>query len=106
MPAIDLCKLRPGDVIFTSEPTSTSLFICGITGGRFSHAIIVLYPDVWFQTDGAGAGFLLIHDVHPVTTPTEQLKILAQVPGWQFSVLRPNASPLPQAILKAIGFPK
>lgn len=58
MPEIlDLSLLRPGDLVFTREPSKTSRLIRFLTCGSYSHAAIIIYPDIWYETDGAGSGF-------------------------------------------------
>lgn len=60
---LDLTKLRPGDFIFTLGCHWRSLGIAAATGGLFSHTIVVVYPDVWFETDGRGSGYRVLRQV-------------------------------------------
>ena len=34
-----------------------------MTAGCFSHVAIVIYPDLWFETNGSGSGFTSFHDL-------------------------------------------
>ena len=99
---IDLCKLRPGDVIFSREPTWLSRSIRLLTLAPCSHAMIVLYPDVWFETTGAGAGFKLIEKVECYEVGTNKYAIVTDLAGMSLEVWRPKTPPPPSQILSAI----
>jgi len=99
---IDLCKLRPGDVIFSRDPTWVSRAIAVATGAPYSHAMIVVYPDVWFETDGAGSGFRIIEDAEYFEIKKDTYAILADLPCLKLDVLRPVVNPSPVRVLSAI----
>lgn len=99
---IDLCKLRPGDVIFSREPTCVSRVLMAATCALYSHVMIVLYPDLWFETDGAGSGFKLIETVECFETTEGKYAIHAELSRMNVDVLRPVASVSPRKILDSI----
>jgi hypothetical protein len=103
MTRIDLCKLRPGDLIFTRLPAWRSRGIALGTWSLYSHAMIVVYPDVWFETDGAGSGFKLIEDVSCFEIQTDSYAILADLPYKKLSVVRVGGSaPSPDRVLEVV----
>lgn len=102
MAHIDLCKLRPGDIVFSRAPNYISRLIACLTWSKYSHAMIVVYPDVWFETDGAGSGFKLIEDVQCFTTQIGHCAIVAHLQYVKMDVLRPNKSVTASNILQVI----
>jgi hypothetical protein len=102
MISIDLTKLRPGDVIFSLYPASSSLAIAAMTSSLFSHAMLVLYPDVWFETDGAGSGFKRIENVQAYGGLTGPKAIVADLPYINFDILRLPKPPSSSKILGSI----
>lgn len=50
-------RLRAGDVILTLGDESFSENIASLTGGRFSHAILVASAKQWFEADDEGVGY-------------------------------------------------
>lgn len=99
MISIDLTRLRPGDVIFSLYPAASSRAIAAMTGSSFSHAMLVLYPDVWFETDGAGSGFKQIENIKAYGDYPRPYEIIAELPYVKFDVLRlPNPPSLPQLL--------
>lgn len=102
MISIDLTKLRPGDIIFSLYPASSSLAIAAMTTSLFSHAMLVLYPDLWFETDGAGSGFKQIENVKAYGGLTGPPTIVADLPYINFDVLRLPNPPSPSQLLTSI----
>jgi len=70
--------------------------------GRYSHAIIVLYPDVWFETTMGGSGFNHI-GAQAGTTTTGEPVLIADVDCFRLTVLRLAAAPAATAVLSAIA---
>lgn len=102
MERIDLCKLRPGDVIFSRAPACVSRSIALVTGSAYSHAMIVVYPDIWFETDGAGSGFKLIEHVTCFEVRAGNYAILADLPYVRMDILRPATSVSSSRILASV----
>ncbi len=96
---IDLCKLRPGDIVFSRAPARISRIIAFATGSAYSHAMIVVYPDVWFETDGAGSGFKIIEDVKCFDTMTGGHSIISDLNYTKIEILRPKSAITPNQIL-------
>lgn len=103
MISIDITKLRPGDVIFSLYPAPSSLAISALTMSMFSHAMLVVYPDVWFETDGAGSGFKRIENVKAYGNLTGHCEIIAELPYLKFDVLRLDNPPTTAQILASIS---
>ena len=101
--SVDLCRLRPGDVIFTLYPAASSFGTALLTRSLFSHAMIVLYPDIWFETDGAGSGFKVIEDVRAYTGDDGSCSIIADLPYIKFDVFRLPTAPPPDRILSSVA---
>jgi hypothetical protein len=101
--SIDLTRLRPGDVIFSLYPASSSLAIAAITASLFSHVMLVLYPDVWFETDGAGSGFKLIENVKAYGSLIGPCTIAVDMPYIKFDVLRFSDPLSPSQLLASIN---
>jgi hypothetical protein len=99
---LDLCKLRPGDVIFSREPAWLSRSISLLTLSAYSHAMIAVYPDIWFETSGAGSGFKLIENVNCFEVKTGKYAVLADLPYVKLDVLRLATPLLPSQILDSI----
>ena len=99
---IDLCKLRPGDIVFSRAPARISRFIAFATGSVYSHAMIVVYPDVWFETDGAGSGFKSIDEIACFDTMTGRYSIISDLNYRTIEILRPKLSINSDQILKEI----
>jgi hypothetical protein len=59
---LNLSRLRPGDVILTfpSGLPVESAAIKLLCGGQYSHAILVLKPTVWYESEDYGVGKTLI----------------------------------------------
>jgi hypothetical protein len=52
---LDISKLKVGDIILTSSPWKAESFVIrGVTGGSFSHAILVLEPPDAMESANAG----------------------------------------------------
>ncbi len=79
-----------------------------MTMSMFSHAMLVVYPDVWFETDGAGSGFKRIENVKAYGQLTGGCTIIADLPYLKFDVLRlpnpPTSSQILTSISKHIAF--
>jgi hypothetical protein len=99
---IDLCKLRPGDVIFSRAPAWTSRFIALATASPYSHAMIVVYPDVWFETDGAGSGFKIIDNIKSFDKNDGKYAIVFESSYKKIDILRPAKSIKSDKILEEI----
>jgi hypothetical protein len=100
--AINLTKLRPGDFIFTLNNHWKSFGIAAGTFGCFSHAIVVVYPDVWFETDSRGSGYRVIQNTHAFHENGVRA-FVAPVTNLQFKVRRLNGvTPNPHDILDAL----
>jgi hypothetical protein len=67
---LNLSLLEPGDVILTFPPGKPqdvweSMGIAMATGGHYSHAILVLSPTIWFESEdyGVGPSYVLVDRV-------------------------------------------
>jgi hypothetical protein len=64
--------------------------------------MIVLYPDVWFETTGVGSGFKLIESVDCCKIASGKYSVVAQPAFSRFEVLRLTQPLSPNQILKSI----
>lgn len=103
MRLVDLTKLRPGDIIFTTALHYQSFGICALTFGRFSHALVVVYPDVWWETDGRGAGYRVIENPRAFMEPAGKPIFVAAFRYASFRVIRLANPPSLNALLGSIG---
>src|SRR5262245_23279759 len=53
---LDYSEISPGDVLLTRGKGTTSAAIAAVTGGRFSHAALVLNRQFRFESDDSGVG--------------------------------------------------
>jgi hypothetical protein len=100
---IDLTKLRPGDLIFTMDFHWKSFFIAGATASRLSHAVVVVYPDIWFETDGRGSGYRVYANPRAFYDVNHKETFVVPVTNLRFKARRlTSAQPNPHDIITAI----
>src|SRR5580698_1942677 len=53
---LDVSMLRAGDVILTAKEGFEPELIQTVTGGNYSHAVLVIAPCLWFESEDEGVG--------------------------------------------------
>ena len=103
MQFVDLTKLRPGDIIFTTAFHYKSFGICAIMFGRFSHALVVVYPDVWWETDGRGAGYRVLEKPRAFSGRSGKPAFVVPFRYAAFRIIRLHMPPTANSLLASTG---